>query len=146
MADLNEQMVLTKEGLATLTKELLKVVNERIKERIVTTIDDESDEKHIPSAQTVNDTIAKINNIVSLVIADGDIGSAQITPNPKNLYMVRKSEEDKEGVPYVYIEGVGFIAACALSTMDNVPDLKALTDEEITNVVSEAANETKPEL
>lgn len=146
MANLNEQMVLTKEGLATLAKEILEVVNSRISERIVTEVSDASDEKHVPSAATVYDTINNINNIVSLVIADGDISKASITPNSKNLYMVRKTAEDKEGVPYVYIDGVGFIAACALSTMDNVPDLKAMSDEDITSAVTQAANETKPSL
>lgn len=55
--DRNQQWVLTEEGLLELSTSILEVVNQRIESSIVTEINEESDDEHVPSARAVYEAI-----------------------------------------------------------------------------------------
>lgn len=101
MADLNSQetYVLDKEGISTFAKQILAEVNKRIDKRIVSELDEDSDEKHVPSAKAMYKAVSGVDNVMALVITDGDITKAQITPDERTLYVVRKSPSAIEGTP-----------------------------------------------
>lgn len=146
MANENEIQVLSKLGLQKVAEDIFSEVNTRITERIVDDIDLDSDGNHVPSAESVYNAINAINNIQHLVIADGDITKASITPNTKTVYMVRKTQNATEAVPYVYIKDIGFISACALSINDSIPDVQVMSNDDIEEAIAAAANSTKPNI
>ena len=141
-----EQQILTKEGIALLAKEILEVVNNRITDRIVSVIDENSDENHVPNAAAVYDSVNAVNNIKNLVVTSGNPAEANITPDSKTIYMVRKSASATEAIPYVYVEGVGFIAAQPRAAIDAIPNLGILSDEDIREAIADAATETAPNI
>ena len=140
----NEIMVLTKEGLQTFSNEILTAVNTKISDRIVSTINGSSDANHVPSAAAVYTAVNNVNNIKPLVIADGDISKASVTPDSKTLYMVRKSADSVEAIPYIYIDGFGFVMACAVNSIDPGDNMIAIPEDDIRDVVANAIESTNP--
>lgn len=140
-----EMMVLTKEGVQTLVAEILSAVNTRIQGRIVDEVSSASDGNHVPSATTVYNAVKDVINIKYLIITDGDINKATITPEEKTLYMVRKSAESTDGIPYIYIPDVGFVAACGVNSV-TVGDgnVVAMPESVIKAAVAEAVTNTDP--
>lgn len=139
MADM---IVMTKENLSYLATELLAATEEKIGRRIVTAVNDSSDDLHVPSAKAVNTKIKGLQNIVYLTIESGDPSEAEITPSTNQLYAVRTSEDSDQFVPYLWInEEVGFIPAVGSVTEDS-SDLSAITRADITAAVNFAAEET----
>lgn len=141
--DQEEIVVVSKERVQKLTEDTLKVVNKRIAERIVNEITDDSDVNHTPSAAAVNTAIKNIRHIVNLVVASGDPADAQITPNDKTLYTVRKTAEDTIATPYIWEEGKGFIN---VEGEGKEPEyvINIITDQEIADAVDAADEATKP--
>lgn len=139
-----EIYVLTKEGLSDLTKEIFKNVNTRIADRIVTSIDDCSDNDHTPSALTVKTALENVLYLKCLVVASGKPEDAAITPDTKTLYMVRKQNTDTTGALFVYLDNLGYINVSG--TGDEDPDVvvNPIPSEDITNIVTESFNETDP--
>ena len=146
MADINDTMVLTKEGLQTFAEELFAKVNTRIEERIADFIseDNSDDTSHMPSVNAVYDALAQHTNLVTLTIASGDPTEAKITPDNKSLYVVRKKLTDKAADTYVWDELNGFIKVATASCGDTDVDLKIISDEDIIAVVGEASDATNP--
>lgn len=138
----DKEYVLTKEGVETLAKQILAEVNNRINKRMVTGIDEDSDDKHVPTAKTVYDAVEAIDRVLPLVIADGDITKAQITPDEKTLYVVRTSAEEKEGTPWIWLQSVGYVKATP--TVDPY-ELNPMSEEDIIDAVEKAAEETDPD-
>lgn len=138
--------VLTKEGVQKLAEQILSNVNNRIDERIVGTITEDSDVKHTPSAAAVYEAMKSINHIVPLVIASGDPAAASIEPDGKTLYVVRKTAEDTNATSYIYAEGAGFIKVGSGAPESMGPDLSGITDDDISAAVNAAASATKPTL
>ena len=147
MADPNvnqeDIVVVSRERVQKLTEDTLKVVNKRINERIVNVINDDSDVNHTPSAAAVNTAIKNIRHIVNLVIASGNPDDAQITPNDKTLYTVRKTADDKIATPYIWEEGKGFINVEGEG--GEFPyDISVITEQEISDAVAAADEATRP--
>lgn len=140
-----EMMVLTKDGVQTLVAEILNAVNTRIQGRIVDTMTETSDGNHVPSAETVYNAVKEVINIKYLVITDGDITKASITPAERTLYMVRKTAEAKEAIPWIYINDVGFVMACGMTSISvGDSNLVAMSEEVIKGIVAEAVTNTDP--
>ena len=139
-----EELILTKEGISVLAKEIFEVVNNRIADRIVSDIDENSDNNHVPSAAAVYESVNGVNNIKNLVVASGNPAEANITPDTKTIYMVRKSANATEAIPYVYVEGVGYIAAQPRAAIESIPNLGILSSDDISEAVAEAASSTTP--
>lgn len=136
--------VLTREGLAELTKEIFKNVNYRITDRIVNDINDTSDEHHVPSAETVYNAMKNLSQIKTLTISSGNINEAAITPDQNTLYVVRKSVSDTKAVLYIWTQSVGYIAIAggeggALNTTVN-----AIPNDVIADIVASSYQETDP--
>jgi len=140
-----EMMVLTKDGVKILVADILSAVNNRIQGRIVDEVSETSDGNHVPSATTVYNAVKNVINIKYLVITDGDINKATITPEEKTLYVVRKSADATDGIPYIYIQDVGFIAVCGVNSV-TVGDgnVVAMPEEVIKAAVAEAVTNTDP--
>lgn len=140
-----EMMVLTKDGVQTLVAEILSAVNNRIQGRIVDEMTADSDGNHVPSAATVYDAVKEVINIKYLVITDGDINKATITPEERTLYMVRKSADSTDAVPYIYITDVGFVAACGVNSITvGDANVVAMPESVIKDAVAEAVTKTDP--
>lgn len=138
-------MVLTKDGVQTLVAEILTAVNNRIQGRIVDEMTEDSDGNHVPSASTVYDAVKNVINIKYLVITDGDIEKASITPEERTLYMVRKSQDAKEAIPYIYINDIGFVAACGVTSITvGDSNIVPMEDDDIKSAVQEAVKSTEP--
>lgn len=139
--------VLDEAGLAELTKEIFKNVNERIEERITTLICPHSDDDHVPSAKTVYEALGEFTQIKYLTITSGNIEEANITPDNNTIYMVRKSTSDVQATMYAWIEGLGFIncGSGAVAEIDNVT-INAIPNDVISRIVSESYEETDPQL
>lgn len=137
--------VLTREGLAELTKEIFKNVNNRIQERIVTTVDENSDPNHVPSATTVYDAVKNLSRVKNLTITSGNILEATITPDQNTVYAVRKKITDTKAALYIWIEGIGYIA-CG-GEIDETPDLNvnAIPNDVIADIVANSYQETEPD-
>ena len=63
--DLEKYFLLDQQGMKTFAKELLREVENKIDNRIVTSIDEEVSDKQIPSAQTLQNIVTVINENVS---------------------------------------------------------------------------------
>lgn len=88
------------QGVISLAEEILKSVNTRITERIVQTVDDESDENHVPSAAAVYSAISAVK-ATKLIVHTGNINEVQI-PEKNAIYLQRDDEEDITWTMYVY--------------------------------------------
>lgn len=146
--DPSEIYVLTREGLAELTREIFKNVNNRIEERIVTELNTESDTDHVASANTVFNSIKGFSTVKNLVIASGNIAEAYVAPDPRTLYVVRKSTSDTNAIMYVWIEGVGYVkcGGTGSSSGGSTDDFNfnAIPNDIIQEIVSNSFNETDP--
>lgn len=144
MADLiqSEVIVVSKERVQKLTEDTLKVVNRRIAERIVNTIDDESDVNHTPSAAAVNTAIKGIRYYAELVVESGDPADAGIEGKENTLYIVRKAATDKLGTPFIWKEDTGFVNVGGEASVD----IGVITEQEIDDAVDAADEATRPEL
>ena len=142
----NDIYVLTKDGLSELTKAIFRNVNTRIEERIVDEVSEESDVNHVASAKTIYELSKNFSNIKNLIITDGDITKANITPEEKTLYCVRKSVDDVKATLYIWLEGTGYI--CCAQQEDTTNDLiiNAISNEDITQIVADSYNETNPNI
>ena len=138
-----EVIVVSKERVQKLTEDTLKVVNKRIAERIVNTIDDESDANHTPSAAAVNTAIKSIKHFVDIIVPSGDPADAPIEPNETTLYMVRKAVTDTLATPYIWKEDTGYVNA---GGEGGGIDIGVITEEEIDDAVDAADEATKPVL
>lgn len=94
---------LDEHGLQTIAKGILAQVNTRINERIVTTIDENSDDEHVASAATVYKAIANSKRM-SIKFITGNID--ELVPieerDPTVLYFQRDDEEDKTWMIYIW--------------------------------------------
>lgn len=142
----NDIYVLTKDGLSELTKAIFRNVNTRIEERIVDEVTEESDVNHVASAKTIYELSKNFSNIKNLVITDGDITKANITPDEKTLYCVRKTADDVKATLYIWLEGTGYI--CCAQQDDSNADLSinAISNEDISQIVADSYNETNPNI
>lgn len=138
--------VLTKEGLAELTKEIFKNVNSRITERIVNDVSERSDSNHVPSASAVYNAVKNLSQIKTLTISSGDINEATITPNQNTLYVVRKTNTDTKAILYIWLENIGYIL-CGGDT-DESPDftVNAIPNDVIADIVASSYQETDPNI
>ena len=91
---------LDKPGITNLSKAILTKVNSRIQDRIVSNIDETSDENHIPSALAVYTAINKMSHIKF----KSHIGMIDtiVDPNPTYIYLQKDDEEDKTWMMYIY--------------------------------------------
>jgi len=137
--------VLDRAGLAELTKEIFKNVNNRIEERIVTSLEEASDADHVPAASTVYSAVKNLSKIKNLTITSGNINEAMVAPDPSALYVVRKSASDTNAVMYIWIEGIGYIA-CGGGTSVEAGDVtvNAIPNNVIAEIVSTSYAETDP--
>lgn len=90
-------------GLQTIAKGILSQVNTRITERIVTTLDENSDDNHIASAATVYKAIVNSKRM-SVKFITGNIDELVPIENrdPSVLYFQRDDEEDKTWMIYIW--------------------------------------------
>ena len=139
--------VLDEAGLAELTKEIFKGVNERIDERIALRLCPHSDDDHVPSAKTVYEAIDGLTQIKYLTITSGDITEANITPDSTTIYMVRKSATDVKATMYIWLEDVGFIdcGGTTIGELDGVT-INAIPNNVIGQIVAESYSDTDPNL
>ena len=99
---------LDKPGVSNLSKALLTKVNMRIQERIIDTIDENSDDHHVPSAGAVYKAINQMSHI-KFKPYTGLIEDI-VDPDPKYIYLQRDSESDNEWTLYIYdVEEFGWI-------------------------------------
>lgn len=98
---------LSKEGVSLLSKALLTKVNSRIEERIVQTVDENSDAKHVPSALAVYEAINKMSHI-KFKTHTGSIEDVT-DPNSSYIYLQRDDESDTMWMMYVYDTELGWI-------------------------------------
>ena len=138
--------VLTKEGLAQLTKEIFKNVNSRIQERIVTDIDENSDANHTPSANTVYNAVKNLSKVKNLTISSGNILEANITPDQNTVYAVRKKNTDTKASLYIWIENIGYIACGGDSDEGHDLNVNAIPNDVIADIVSNSYQQTDPGL
>lgn len=103
MADENKTyMYLDEAGLQAITKGILEHVNSRISERIVQTVDANSDAKHIPSAIAVYRAIAQAGH-AKIVTYTGDINDIPLEDrDPSVMYYQRDNEEDTTWMLYIW--------------------------------------------
>lgn len=138
----NNMIVMTKDNLQFLAQEILQAAEDKIAARMVTTVNDQSDDLHVPTAKAVNAKVKAVQKIVYLTIASGDPNEADITPEENILYAVRTAADDEQYVPYLWIEAQGtFIPAVGAVTEDSA-DLSAVTQEDISTAVALAASAT----
>lgn len=94
---------LDEHGLQTIAKGILAQVNTRINERIVTTLDENSDDEHVASAATVYKAIVNSKHM-SIKFITGNID--ELVPieerDPTVLYFQRDDEEDKTWMIYIW--------------------------------------------
>lgn len=163
---------LDKSGVSNLSKALLTKVNARIEERIVSVVDETSDNKHIPSAAAVYNAINKMSHIKFKT----HIGNIETVtePNSSFIYLQRDDENDPMWMMYVYDADLGWInigdtevdlsnywskdeeSVAALKLALGIAEdlakkvdhdqMVKLTDEEIINAVDAAYTETAPTL
>ena len=148
MVQNEEVMVLTKEGLTTLAKEILESVNERISERIVNVMNDGSDGHHVPSAELVWNSIQGISKLRNVMVKSGDINEAKVIKDEQTLYVLRTSLTEQRGTPYVWRKDVGFISLGGSTTVGSTGDginIVAMSKSDIVSAVQSAANQTKPD-
>ena len=102
MANISETVYefLDKPGVTNLSKALLTKVNSRIQERIVTTLDESSDDTHIPSALAVYNSINKMSH-VKFKTHMGSIDEVS-NPNSSYIYLQRDNIEDKTWMMYIW--------------------------------------------
>lgn len=142
----DEVMVLTKEGLTTLAKELLESVNERIADRIINGGLDNSDGYHVPSAELVWNSIQGICKLRNVMVKSGDIEEANVIKDEQTLYVLRTSLTEVSGRAYVWRKDVGYISLGGTSlgsTADGI-NIVAMSDTDIKAAVKDADNQTKP--
>lgn len=102
MADTNTEVTyefLDRQGVLDLAEAILGSVNTRIEERIVQTIDSESDDKHVASAAAVYAAIAAVKG-TSMKVHTGNIND--VTPEENVIYLQRDDESDVTWTMYVY--------------------------------------------
>ena len=96
--------LLDKEGLEYLAKAVLKKVNARIDERIVTIISSASDDQHVPSALAVYRAISDSQHL-KIKTWVGDIDDIPMEERSSNvLYYQKDSEEDPTWSLYIWDE------------------------------------------
>lgn len=144
-SDGSDIYVLDSDGLAALTKEIFKNVNNRIQERIVGSLDEFSDADHVPNANTVYNAVKMLSKVKNLTIASGDITQAHVAPDPTTLYVVRKSSTDTNAIMYIYIENVGYVS-CGGNTSLDAGDISvsAIPNSVISEIVANSYQETDP--
>ena len=140
----DEIYVLTKEGLAELTRAIFANVNTRIQERIVTEMNEESDDNHVASAKTVHEAVKGLSRLQNLIIASGDINEAEITPDSNTLYILRKDESEDKGVMYIWIEGIGYINCGGTISESTELNVNAISKDMISQIVADSYTETDP--
>lgn len=138
----NDLIYMTKDTLQYFAETILNAVNSRVEERIVTTIDAQSDNNHTPSAKAVYGAMNNIQQIVPLVIRSGDPEEADITPNTKTLYLVSTSASAPNFIPYIWKgEEVGFVPAAGATTEDST-DISTVSEQDIDQAVASAVTAT----
>lgn len=142
MAANNEPVTITKAQVQYLAELILNAANSATEARMVTTVDDTSDDKHIPTAKAVNNKINAIQNFVVLTIASGNPYEADIDPDTNTIYMVRTSATSEKFVPYIWTREKGYITTPGSVTEDS-SDIASLTEDEIATAVSNAAEATR---
>ena len=142
MAALNEPVTITRSQLQYLAELILEASNAQTEARMVTAVDNNSDDKHVPTAKAVNMKIEGIQNFVLLTIASGNPEEADIDPDTNTLYMVRTSATSDKFVPYIWTDEKGFITTPG-STVEEPTEYAALTDAEIAAAVESAAENTR---
>ena len=104
-ADLRE--FLDRDGVSELSKAILTKVNVRIEDRIVKSINEDSDHDHVPSVLAVYDIINNMNQVKFKTIT----GSIEDIENPDSnyIYLQRDDPLDPIWVLYVYDQEIGWI-------------------------------------
>ncbi len=94
---------LDEHGLQTIAKGILAQVNTRINERIVTTLDENSDDEHVASAATVYKAIINTKH-TSIKFITGNIDEQVPLEerDPSVLYFQRDDEDDKTWMIYIW--------------------------------------------
>lgn len=94
---------LNEHGLQTVAKGILSQVNSRINERIVTTLDENSDDNHVASAATVYKAIINSKH-TSIKFITGNIDEQVPLEerDPSVLYFQRDDEDDKTWMIYIW--------------------------------------------
>jgi len=98
---------LGKPGVTNLSKAILTKVNSRIEDRIVTSIDDASDDSHVPSALAVYTAINRMSHIKFKTHLGAIEDVAE--PNTSYIYLQRDTSEDTTWMMYVYDTEIGWI-------------------------------------
>ena len=98
---------LNKSGVSSLSKAILTKVNSRITERIVSVIDENSDNNHVPSAAAVYSAISKMSHVKFKTLT-GPITSI-VQPNTSYIYLQRDNESDTTWMMYIFDEALGWI-------------------------------------
>ena len=108
-ATLNELIYefLDKEGVSNLSKAILTKVNSRIQDRIVTDVNETSDNNHVPSAAAVYTAISRMSHI-KFKTHTGNIDDIT-EPNGSYIYLQRDNDQDTTWMMYVYDESLGWI-------------------------------------
>lgn len=135
----NDPVTITRSQIEFMAELILSAANQQTVERMVQTIDDSSDDNHIPTAKAVNQKITGIQKFVSVVVESGDPEDAEIEPDENTMYMVRTSDEAEEFVPYIWIEGTGFITMPGTEGSTGTT-IGAMTDADIVSAITAAAN------
>lgn len=91
---------LDRQGVLDLAEQILTSVNNRITERIVQTIDNTSDNAHVPSAAAVYTAISAIK-ATKIVTHTGNINTIT-DPESNTIYLQRDDESDTTWTMYVY--------------------------------------------
>lgn len=139
-----DMYVLNREGLSELTKAIFTNVNTRISDRITTSMDENSDANHVPSASTVYNAVKGLSKVKSLIITSGNIEDATITPDPNTIYMVRKNAADTKGTMHIWVEGIGYISCGDEDAGSSDVNVNAIPNDIISQIVSESYAETDP--
>ena len=112
----NQQWIITQEGLLELSTSILEVVNQRIKSVIVTEINADSDDDHVPSARAVYDAINDISNNISTTpnistrIVRGDIDDVPMEERTdKTIYIQTDGEDNWWSIYFWNIEDAEWI-------------------------------------
>ena len=98
---------LSRDGVSSLSKALLTKVNSRIQERIVSVVDENSDENHVPSAAAVYTAINKMSHI-KFKTHTGSMDEVT-EPNSSYIYLQRDDSNDNTWMMYVHDEELGWI-------------------------------------
>ena len=141
----NDLRVLDEEGLAELTKEIFKSVNERIDERIAIRLCQHSDDDHVPSAKTVYEAIQNFAEVKYVVVTSGNINEANLNPDPEVIYVLRRSTKDTVATLYVWNESTGFINCGGVDVSPDV-NFASIPGDVIADIVADSYCDTDPGL